>query len=54
MIYVASSWRNPYYEDVVKRLRKEGHTVYDFRNPPHGGAGFHWTDVDPDAPNWSN
>ena len=53
MIYVASSWRNPYYEDVVKRLRKEGHIVYDFRNPPHGGAGFHWTDVDPDAPNWT-
>ena len=53
MIYVASSWRNPYYEDVVKRLRREGHSVYDFRNPPHGGAGFHWTDVDPNAPNWT-
>ena len=24
MIYIASSWRNPYYEDVVKRLKKEG------------------------------
>lgn len=53
MIYVASSWRNPYYEDVVKRLRREGHSVYDFRNPPHGGAGFHWTDVDKNAPNWT-
>ena len=52
-IYVASSWRNPYYEDVVKRLRKEGLPVYDFRNPPHGGGGFHWTDVDENAPNWS-
>ena len=52
-IYVASSWRNPYYQEVVKRLKAEGHDVYDFRNPPHGGAGFHWTDVDPNAPNWT-
>lgn len=53
MIYVASSWRNPYYEKVVKRLKKEGLPVYDFRNPPHGGNGFHWTDVDGNAPNWT-
>lgn len=53
MIYVASSWRNPYYEVVVKRLRQEGFPVYDFRNPPHGGNGFHWTDVDKNAPNWT-
>lgn len=52
-IYVASSWRNPYYEQVVKRLREEGYEVYDFRNSPHGGNGFHWTDVDENAPNWT-
>lgn len=52
-IYVASSWRNQYFPEVVTRLREAGHEVYDFRNPPHGGAGFHWTDVDPDAPNWT-
>ena len=52
-IYVASSWRNPYYEQVVKRLREEGHEVYDFRNPPHGGNGFHWIDVDENAPDWT-
>lgn len=52
-IYVASSWRNPYYPEVVKRLKAEGHDVYDFRNPPHGGSGFHWTDVDENAPNWT-
>ena len=52
-IYVASSWRNKYFPAVVTRLREAGHEVYDFRNPPHGGAGFHWTDVDPDAPNWT-
>jgi len=52
-IYVASSWRNPYYEQVVKHLREQGFEVYDFRNPPHGGAGFHWTDVDENATNWT-
>ena len=52
-IYVASSWRNQYYPEVVNRLKAEGHDVYDFRNPPHGGTGFHWTDVDGNAPNWT-
>ena len=52
-IYVASSWRNKYYPEVVTRLRAAGPEVYDFRNPPHGGAGFHWTDIDQNAPNWN-
>ena len=52
-VYVASSWRNQYYPEVVRRLRMEGHDVYDFRNPPHGGNGFRWTDVDVNAPNWT-
>ena len=33
-IYVASSWRNGYYPDVVTKLRGAGHDVYGFRNPP--------------------
>ena len=52
-IYVASSWRNPYYPEIVNRLRSEGHDIYDFRNPPHGGNGFRWTDVDPNAISWT-
>lgn len=52
-IYVASSWRNPYYPEIVNRLRSEGHDIYDFRNPPHGGNGFRWTDVDPNAFSWT-
>ena len=52
-VYVASSWRNQYFPEVVNRLREAGHEVYDFRNPPHGGAGFHWTDIDPNAPAWT-
>ena len=47
-IYVASSWKNPYFVEVVARLRAEGHEVYDFRNPPHGGHGFKWTEIAPD------
>ncbi len=38
---------------MVARLREAGHEVYDFRNPPHGGTGFHWTDIDPKAPEWT-
>ncbi|MBR3652764.1 MAG: hypothetical protein IKN60_02285 [Bacteroidales bacterium] len=52
-IYVASSWRNQHYPEVVKSLREAGHEVYDFRNPPHGGNGFRWTDIDPDAFRWT-
>ena len=48
-IYVASSWRNKYYPEVVERLRGAGHEVYDFRHPPHGGNGFRWTDIDSGA-----
>ena len=51
-IYVASSWRNQYYPEVVARLKDAGHEVYDFRNPPHGGNGFRWTDIDPKALEW--
>lgn len=44
-IYVASSWRNEPYPQVVDALRADGHEVYDFRNPP-GGTGFSWQQVD--------
>ena len=52
-VYVASSWRNQYYPEVVKVLRDAGHEVYDFRNPPHGKGGFHWNDVDPNFADWT-
>ena len=52
-IYVASSWRNTYYPEVVARLKEAGHEVYDFRNPPHGGNGFRWTDIDEKALDWT-
>ena len=51
-IYVASSWRNKYQQWVVLTLRKWGHEVYDFKNPP-GGTGFSWSQIDPNWENWS-
>jgi hypothetical protein len=44
-IYVASSWRNPFYADVLRILREAGHDVWDWRNPPTGGNGFKWQDA---------
>ena len=52
-IYVASSWRNKYYPEVVKQLKSHGHDVYDFRNPPDGKGGFFWKDIDPNWEDWS-
>ena len=52
-IYVESSWRNTYSPEVVQALREAGHEVYDFRNPPTGDPGFHWTDVDPNCMDWT-
>lgn len=51
-IYVASSWRNEFYPEVVEALRAEGHEVYDFRNPPKG-EGFKWSYVDPNYMEWT-
>lgn len=51
-VYVASSWRNEYQQDVVKELRDAGHDVYDFKHPTKGNAGFHWSEIDPDWKNW--
>jgi hypothetical protein len=52
-IYVASSWRNNYQQDVVLYLRSCGYEVYDFKNPAPGVRGFHWSDIDPDWKNWT-
>lgn len=52
-IYVASSWRNGFYPEVVAALRAAGHEVYDFRNPPGGDEGFRWSAVDPGYMEWS-
>lgn len=52
-IYVASSWRNEFYPEVVERLREAGFDVYDFRNPPSGDEGFHWYNVSEHWLDWT-
>jgi hypothetical protein len=42
IVYVASSWRNPLQQEVVRALQHVGHSVYDFRNPEPGDHGFGW------------
>jgi hypothetical protein len=60
-IYVASSWRNPYQQEVVAKLRDAGHQVYDFRGPGdgwgtagEGPGGLVWSELDPDWKDWVN
>jgi hypothetical protein len=53
-IYLASSWRNATQPSVLSMLRRHGHEVYDFRNPPGGiVGGFQWMALDPDWQSWS-
>jgi len=61
-IYVASSWRNEYYPEVVETLRKEGFEVYDFRDPSYcpgfedlgiSGEPFKWQFVDEHYADWT-
>jgi hypothetical protein len=52
-VYVASSWRNELYPQVVKAISEAGHEVYDFRNPEPGDHGFSWSEIDPDWKDWT-
>src|SRR5688500_1336937 len=52
-IYVASSWRNNYQQDVVRALRELDHDVYDFKQPP-GADGFHWSEIDGGWKSWDS
>jgi len=52
-IYVASSWRNEYHENVVFILKCKGHEVYDFKNPEPENNGFSWSEIDKNWKEWS-
>ncbi len=52
-IYLASSWRNTQQPAAVHLLRGVGHTVYDFRHPFHGDAGFSWGDIASEWKGWT-
>ena len=47
-IYVASSWKNLFYTQVVERLRAQGYDVYDFR-----ADGFGWHEIDENWRLWT-
>jgi hypothetical protein len=58
-IYVASSWRCEYQQEVVLQLRSYGFEVYDFRgdgdgwgSETGGNGGFSWSEVDPNWKTW--
>lgn len=42
-IYLATSWKNKYYEGVLSTLSIAGYDVYDFRQ-----EGFGWQEIDKD------
>ena len=52
-IYVASSWRNTHYPEIIKKLRAMKHEVYDFRNPAPGNYGFSWSEIDENRRDWT-
>lgn len=49
-VYLASSWRNQYYEQVLKELTEFGLEVHDFRDER---GHFLWSDIDTDWKNWT-
>lgn len=44
-IYVASSWKNAYQQQLVEELRKRGHKVYDFKHPSGRNDQVVWESV---------
>ena len=52
-VYIASSWRNQYQPEVIKKLRDRGYEVYDFRHPAENNDGFKWAEIDPAWETWS-
>lgn len=49
-IYIASSWRNQYYPQILDLLRDERHEVYDFKDEK---TRFYWGDLDPEWGTWT-
>lgn len=49
-IYLASSWKNPYYDECLRLLEEAGHDVYDFRDPVHA---FDWKQIDENWGTWA-
>lgn len=53
-IYLASSWRNKHFENVLNMLRVKGYEVYDFKHPEGKELSqFSWEKVDNDFEKWT-
>ena len=47
MLYVASSWRNPFFDAVIQVLHAAKVNHYNFKAPGAGRNGFGWQEVMP-------
>ena len=53
-IYLASSWRNKHFENLLNALRIQGYDTYDFKHPENNElSGFSWEKVDKDFDKWT-
>ena len=50
-LYVASSWRNEKYENILQYLRLNGVDHYNFRD---ANARFHWKEIDEQWAGWGS
>jgi hypothetical protein len=53
ILYVASNWSNPFYNQLIAKLNRDGHTVLDWRRSGNDGNGFAWEKVAPDWSSWT-
>lgn len=53
-IYLASSWKHLFHDEVYKFLCGLGYDVYNYRQPTPAKSGFSWKEVsDKDYKDWS-
>ena len=53
-IYLASSWQNKEYEQVLNILRLEGYETYDFKHPENKElSSFDWEKLDKECDSWN-
>ena len=53
-IYLASSWQNKEYEQVLNTLRLEGYETYDFKHPENKElSSFDWEKLDKEYNKWT-
>lgn len=54
-IYLASSWQNKEYEQVLNTLRLEGYETYDFKHPENMElSSFDWEKLDKEYNRWTS